>query len=179
MESVLDEEIKAAINDGSDQAIRAMYLKVFGKPVKKDCNGCINTAIEKLIKYYRNNGMNTSSKYRFSKEFKDKVFNVTVGGTTVRVTAENLCVATAEAIMNNPRLKKGIIELNPDYKPAEKKSVEVKQEKSEPISSTSTEVRPGVILSKPSVEEKDLPTKESKPLTEKTNKSGKKSAKSK
>lgn len=163
----LEAKVRAAINDGSDEAIGSIHLEIFGKTVKKNCNGCYNEAISKLIKWTKTKNM-ANCKYRINAKYNGKVFSVNVGGTIHRVTNENISVATAEMIMSNPKIKSDVIELNPNYKgTAEvKKNTVLNQPEPMPILSISPEALSVGETSEENVSVKESDIVESKPLTE-------------
>jgi len=162
----LEEEVKAAINKGGWQTIDAIYFKIFGKSVKRSCNDCYNEATARLIQWKKDKPMGSNNcKYRFTRAWEKKKVVVTIGGTSVVVTAETLSIATAEAILNSGKYREGIVELNPNYNGVDVKKNLIAQPEPQPLSSISSEAKTDGTELKENVSEKESNTGESKPLT--------------
>jgi len=168
----LEAKVRAAINDGSDKAIGSIHFEIFGKTVKKNCGGCYNEAISKLIKWTKTKYV-ANCKYRINAKYNGTVFSVNVGGTIHRVTNDNISVATAEMIMSNPKIKSDVIELNPDWNGIEVKKNILKDSPSPmPILSILPEALPVTEILKENVSAKESVIQESKPLMAEPKKRG-------
>lgn len=173
----LASKINEAFKDGRQPLwaeLNQMSIDVFGESLKNRCTSCIPDLIKRLKKYAQSQMPKPQGKYRFSKEWEKKKVVVTIGGTSHVITAENLSNATAEAILNSGQYRKGIVELNPDYKgeDAVKKNSLAQTPKPEPISSTSTEAPEDGTQSKENVKEPVSNTTVSQPLTGQKKKRG-------
>jgi len=152
------EKIRRAINSNSESLLREVYVEVFGVSIKEGCGDCYNKAIEKLIKFARQNQKMQTGKYRFKKEFEYKKMTISHNGGRLLVDASNLTESTAEMLIHMG--KGGLIELNPNHESKKKESGIV-----EPTSSTLTEPQTDGQELAENVSVKESTTKESKPLT--------------
>lgn len=145
--------------------LNQLSIDVFGESLKDRCTSCIPDLIKRLKKYAQSKMPKSQGKYRFTKAWEKKKVVVTIGGTSVVVTADTLSIATAEAILNSGQYRKDIVELNPDYNGADVKKNLLAQPEPMPILSTLHEAEKGGKESKGSVSAKESVTSESKPLT--------------
>lgn len=97
------------------RVLHRLYFDVFGESHILTCSRCTTQMYNNLNKFFTNKSKTMNCKYRISKKYKDRVFIVKIGGVPNKVTNANLNDTFAEALLNNPLLKKDIIEQNPDY----------------------------------------------------------------
>lgn len=154
------------------RAVASLYEKVFSEKLDLNCGRCITQGFNKLDNFFME--QNKTCKYRFSKEFANKTFTLNVNGTMVRVNSENISDNLAELILANPRIKAGVIEVNPNYDGIDKKKVTGAESVT---SSTLIEVLDGLNTLEESANVKELPSQELQELTVSPKKRGRPSKK--
>lgn len=168
----LANKVREAINSNNDENIRAVYREVFGSTIKKDCGGCYNEALHRLIKWVKRQTNMVNCKYKFTKDFAGKTVVIKVGGIRTAINDANLTNELAALLQANGRghlleENKAYTEV-PNVKGVKKLTPETfakPMDKPIPTLSTLKEAEIDGNELKENVSEKELNTKESQPLT--------------
>jgi len=99
----LANRVREAINSNRDENIRAVYREVFGSTIKKDCGGCYNEALHRLIKWVKRQTNMVNCKYKFTKDFAGKTVVIKVGGIRTAISDSNLTNELAALLQANGR----------------------------------------------------------------------------